>query len=103
MRSPRFPALELGLVMAGRRGGTAGVMRIVARDDLEHQRVISDCARHRSDMVEREGKWEDTAARDQTVGRLESDDAASTGGVSDAAAGVAPERHREQPRCQARA
>src|SRR5260370_8175685 len=48
-------------------------------------------------MVEREGKREPAAARDQAVGRLEPDDAAGARRVAYAAAGVAAQRHREQP------
>ena len=43
------------------RSGTAGIERIVAGNDAEHQCVVGDRARHRPDMIECEGKREDAA------------------------------------------
>ena len=90
-------AFERGGIMAGGRGGAAGIERVVPGDRFEHQRVVGDGAGQRPDMVEREGQRKDAAARYQAVGRLQPDNAAGAGRVADAAAGVAAERHREQP------
>ena len=89
--------------MAVGGGGAAGIERIVAGDRLQHQRIVGDGARHRPDMVEREGEREDAAARHQAVGRLQPDDAAAARRIAHAAAGVGAQRHREQAGRDARA
>jgi hypothetical protein len=53
---PPDPALQPGRIMPVRRAGAAGIKRIVAGDDTEHQRVVGDRARHRSDVIKREGQ-----------------------------------------------
>jgi hypothetical protein len=68
----------------------------VAGDYMKHQRVVGDGARQRTNMVEREGMRKDAAARDETVGRLEPDDAAGARRIAHAAAGIAAQCHREQ-------
>ena len=89
-------ALQPGNIIPGGRDSATGIKRVMPGDDVEHQRVIGDRPRQRADMVEREGQREDAAARYQTIGRLQPDNAAGAGRVAHAAAGVAAERHRKQ-------
>ena len=51
---PPHAALQPGRVVARRYGSAAGIERIVARDRVEHQRIIAHRSRQRADMIERE-------------------------------------------------
>ena len=96
-------AIEVGGIVAVHRGRAAGIEGVVAGDRLQHQRIVGDGARHRADMVQGEGQRKDAAARHQSIGRLQPDDAAAARGIAHAAAGVGAQRHREQAGRHARA
>ncbi len=86
---------------AGPRGGcAAGVGRVVAGDHVQQGRGVRRGARHRPNMVQREGEREHPTARHQAIGRLQPDNPAGAGRVTDRAAGIGAERQREQPRGQ---
>jgi hypothetical protein len=52
---PAYPAFQPGRIMPGGRRSATGIERIVSGDDVEHQRIVGNGARQRSDVVEREG------------------------------------------------
>ena len=60
-------APEPGGVAAGRRIDAARVERIVAGDQIEHERVVAHGARERTDMIERERERHHAAPADETV------------------------------------
>mgnify|MGYP003693630163 CR=1 FL=1 len=84
-------------VVGHRLVGACRVGRVVPGDHLEHQRVVAHGARHRPDMVEREGERHDAAAADPAVGRLHAGDAAHRGRVANRTAGVGAECRRKEP------
>ena len=64
------------------------VVGIVARQHIEHQRVVFDRPGERARGVEAERQGEDAAAADQAVGRLDAGGAAEARRIADRAAGV---------------
>ena len=98
-----MPGLEVLQAVAGSACRAGRVVRIVARDGMEEDRVVLDRARHRTDVIERMGQREDAVEADRAVGRLQPDDAAAGRGIAHRAAGVGAERRRRQARGQRRA
>jgi hypothetical protein len=83
------PAFQPGRIMSSGSRSAAGIERIVSGDDVEHQRIVGTV---RVDgptwsSVKESGKT--AATRNQTVSRLEPDDAAGAGRVTHSAACVA--------------
>ena len=68
--------------------GRGLVVGIVARQHVEHQRVVLDRPGERARGVEAERQGEDAAAADQAVGRLDAGGAAEARRIADRAAGV---------------
>src|SRR6185312_9734328 len=94
---PAYALAEGRAVIWHRLVGAGGVERVVSCDHLQHQRVVAHAARHRPDMVEREGEWKNAAPADATIGGLHPGNPALRGGIADRAAGVGAERCRKQP------
>ena len=83
----------------GHRTAAAGpVARIVARDELEHQRAVPDGARHRAQVIERPGQRHRAGPAHPPVRRLQSDDAAAGRRQADRAARVGAQRAEGQLR-----
>ena len=89
-------AVSAGGVVGHRRVERGRVARVVAGDDVHHQRGVGDGARQRADLVERGGEGDQAVAADPAVGRLEADDAAQRGRLADRAARVGAERERRE-------
>src|SRR5438067_194803 len=81
-------AAEPRRIVGDRPVGARRIARVVAGEDLQHQRAILGGPRHRADVVEAECRRGDPGAADETVGRLDAGDAAQRGGPADRAAGV---------------
>ena len=77
-----------GAVVDLGRLGRGLVVGIVARQHVEHQRVVFDRPGERARGVEAERQREDAAAADQAVGRLDAGGAAEARRIADRAAGV---------------
>ncbi len=85
-------------IVGRRRRCARRVFGIGAGDHLQRQRRV----RHRrgkwSNLIERRREGEQAIARNPAVGRLEPDDAAESGRLSNRTAGVGAERERYHPR-----
>ena len=73
------------------------VLRVVAGDRLQQDRAILDGPGHRPGVVEAVRIGIDPVAADETIGRLQPDDAAKCRRAADRAAGVGAERRRDKP------
>src|SRR5262245_5862926 len=67
---------------------------------LEHQGPVSHSTCHRPGMVEAPTKGDDASPTNAAVCRLEPDNAAERGGVTDGTTGIATGGERDQMRCQ---
>ena len=88
----RHAAVEVGRVIGHRDRRARGVLRVVAGDGLEHERVVRDGAGDRADVVERIGQREDAAPTDEAVRRLHAGHAAHRRGIPDRSGRVRADR-----------
>ena len=89
-------ALEAGEAIAGFAPRAGRIVRIMAGDGVEQNRIVLDIARHRPDVIERIGQREHAAEADRAVSRFHSDDAATSRGIAHRAAGIGAERGRRK-------
>ena len=74
------------------------VARIVARERLQNERGVARCSGHGAQVIEGLHVWADADEARPSVRRLEADDAAEGGGISDGSSRIRAESERAQPR-----
>ncbi len=84
--------VEAGREVGHRAQGRGRIARVVARQQLQHQRRVAHAAGERPDVVLRPGERQGAILRDPAEGRLDADDAAAGGRLPDRGAGIAAER-----------
>ena len=78
----------------GRCGHAGGIVGVLPRNGLQHQRVVPHGFGEGADLVQAGGKGHQTVAGNQPVGGLHAHNAAEGRGLADGAAGVRPKGKR---------
>src|SRR5207253_1874898 len=76
-------------VVRNRFAGSAAVLRVRTGDDLQETRGVGDGSGHWPYVIESPTEGGHAEAADSPVGRLQTHDAATFGGIADGAAGIA--------------